>query len=688
MPDSYSARAIVWPRPGVTEIADAVEVPAPADGELTIEVAVSVVSSGTERARYLALPNATVGFPHVPGYLASGRVLHGTADLPAGTRVAARGVTHQSVVNVDRAELHPIPDGIGDEDAALWQFALTAMHGLSMGRHEPGEPVTVVGAGLLGTVARRIAAARGSACTAVARSDAKSGPAGNEPGTSFVLADDVAADAHKRSPLVVDVTGTADGLTLALSAASDGGRVVVLGSPRAAVAPLQVAEIHRRGLRVIGAHIDTLEESAARAGRDLVAEFTEEFFGLLASGSLSFGDFLTAHDPNDAAFLYRSLVSDRSIVGAYFDWRETESAGDRQESGDERPAMGGPGTTEPMRFAVFGCGDIGAQDAYALASAEGASLSVCFDPHEALAKDVADRYGAEVARSVDEALAREDVDAVIIATPHDTHEELAVAAMNAGKHVLLQKPLSAGLASARRIAEAAERSAVTSGVLFPLRYHPGFVQARAGMAAGVVGPPLAAVSTYLVHKPPSYFYGGYSNRAASTWRLSKERSGGGVLIMNLLHHIDAVRALLGVEADSVYAQTVPSDVAPEIEDVAGLVVRFGTTVATFVAGAQVTQGPGESLRVWGATGHAEVLPDAAVSSLLTVPDGVRTAPYADEDLTAAAIADFVAAVRAGAPAPVSVGDALAVQEIVEAGYESARSGLPVVPASLTTGATR
>lgn len=687
MPDSYSARAIVWPRPGVTRTDDTVEVPPPAEGELTIEVAVSVVSSGTERARYLALPNATVGFPHVPGYLASGRVLHGTPDLPAGTRVAARGVTHQSVVNVPRHELHPVPDGIGDEDAALWQFALTAMHGLSMGRHEPGEPVTVVGAGLLGTVVRRIAAARGSECTAVARSAAKSGPAGNEAGTSFVLADDVADGAYKRNPLVVDVTGTADGLTLALSAAADGGRVVVLGSPRAATAPLQVAEIHRRGLQVIGAHIDTLDESAARAGRDLVAEFTEEFFGLLGSGSLSFGDFLTAYDPSDAAFLYRRLVSDRSIVGAYFDWRETESAGVRQESSDEH---GGPaaGTTGPMRFAVFGCGDIGAQDAFALASAEGATLAVCFDPHEALAKDVAEQYGAAVAGSVEEALARDDVDAVIIATPHDTHEELAVAAMNAGKHVLLQKPLSASLASARRIAEAAERSAVTSGVLFPLRYHPGFVQARAGMAAGVVGPPLAAVSTYLVHKPPSYFYGGYSNRASSTWRLSKERSGGGVLIMNLLHHIDAVRALLGVEADSVYAQTVPSDVAPEIEDVAGLVVRFGTTVATFVAGAQVTEGPGESLRVWGASGHAEILPDAAVSSLLTVPDGVRTAPYEDEDLTAAAIADFVAAVRAGAPAPVSVGDALAVQEIVEAGYESARTGMPVVPASLTIGATR
>src|SRR5919201_6759849 len=69
-----SGRAVVWTAPGLAELV-AIEVPRAGDGEVTVEVLVSAVSSGTESAQYLRLPNTSLRFPHQPGYSAAGIVL-------------------------------------------------------------------------------------------------------------------------------------------------------------------------------------------------------------------------------------------------------------------------------------------------------------------------------------------------------------------------------------------------------------------------------------------------------------------------------------------------------------------------------------------------------------------------------------------------------------------------------------
>jgi hypothetical protein len=126
--------------------------------------------------------------------------------------------------------------------------------------------------------------------------------------------------------------------------------------------------------------------------------------------------------------VYRRLVHDRAFVGAAFAWGAT------------RPKAA---ARKQVRFALLGCGDVGIRDAAATATA--AELVACFDPVRDLAAEVADRFGAVATRDAEELLSRPDVDAVIIATPHDTHETLAVQALAAGKHVLLEKPLAVDL---------------------------------------------------------------------------------------------------------------------------------------------------------------------------------------------------------------------------------------------------
>ena len=283
-------------------------------------MSVSVVSSGTERARLLQLPNASVELPHFPGYMAAGVVIDGERTLPSGSLVSTRHVGHRSAAVVPAHDLHPVPAGVRAVDAALWHVGVTAMHGLARGSYEPGEPLVVVGAGLIGALVRRFAAAQGSPCIVVAASASKRWSVANETDTRFVLAGSSEWEEERaRHALVIDATGTGDGLVGAVSLAGRGGRVVLLGSPRAVVAPLPVGQIHDRGLLVVGAHVRSLHAASEQAGVDLGAPLTERFFSLLAEG-VSFADLIEVRAPSDAPDVYRELADRRSAIGFAFDW--------------------------------------------------------------------------------------------------------------------------------------------------------------------------------------------------------------------------------------------------------------------------------------------------------------------------------------------------------------------------------
>ena len=112
-PAASTGTAIVWTGPGRAEVVP-VEVPAPRQGQVSVLVEVSAVSLGTERARWLGLPGASVRYPHQPGYSLAGTVHAvgpGVYDIEPGTPVAVWGAPHQSLVTVDRVQVHPLAEG-------------------------------------------------------------------------------------------------------------------------------------------------------------------------------------------------------------------------------------------------------------------------------------------------------------------------------------------------------------------------------------------------------------------------------------------------------------------------------------------------------------------------------------------------------------------------------------------------
>jgi 2-desacetyl-2-hydroxyethyl bacteriochlorophyllide A dehydrogenase len=309
-------RSVVWPSVGTIDVVHQDEPPAGAD-DVVVDVSVSVISPGTERARLLGLPTADVQFPHIPGYLAAGFV-RSARETPPGTRVAVRGAGHRSVAVAPARLVRAVCDHVALADAAVWQLALTALHGLARGDHQPGEPAAVVGGGLLGVITRRLLAALGApTVTGVASSYAKAWAARTEPATTFLSVDRVSAD----WPLVLDVTGSPDGLAAAIAATADTGRIVLLGSPRAALADVPLQQVYDRQLRIIGAHIASLDDGDEPA-------LSQAYFDLLTSGRFTVGDVLVEYPGHEAPAVYQRLVTDRSFVGAALRWTS-----DRQLSG-------------------------------------------------------------------------------------------------------------------------------------------------------------------------------------------------------------------------------------------------------------------------------------------------------------------------------------------------------------------
>jgi predicted dehydrogenase len=640
-------------------------VPDPGADEVLVDVAVSVTSTGTELARFRSLPNAVVRYPHQPGFMAAGFVATGGSEMAAGAPVALRRARHQSRTTANCGDVHKLPADVALVDGALWHLGVIALYGLHRGGYEPGEPLAILGAGILGAIVRRLALAMGTSdCLTLARSPAKRWTIANDSGARFLALSETQLDAERgRYPLTIDASGAASGLETSVALTRPEGCVVLLGSPRADLSALPAATIEDRGLRVVGAHIDTLKALGQRDGSPTDEQLTQTFFDLLAEG-VSFSDLIELRDPAEARNVYEVAAREPTFIAAGFAW---SAIAPRAEVSVV------PGV--PVRFALIGCGDIGHQNAEALQQARGAQLTKVFDPVTGLAAELAERHRATVADSVHAAVSSPNVDAVLVATPHDTHEAVVRAALDAGRHVLLEKPLAADLDAAVRITRMAQRTAAVFAVLFPLRSDPRFV--RAALAAETddeSGGLRGASSTYVIRKPPHYFTGGFSNRSPSTWRRDKQRSGGGVLIMNVLHHIDAVRALIGRDAEVVLAQTLPSAGHPEVEDQVSLIVDFGGALATFVGAASGFDGPGEMIELWSPSLRISLLPSGIVSHPGHGRSEAAQAHPRPFESRVESIATFARAVSDGTQPPVAAADALAVQAIVTAGYRSAAEG--------------
>lgn len=184
--------------------------------------------------------------------------------------------------------------------------------------------------------------------------------------------------------------------------------------------------------------------------------------------------------------------------------------------------------------AVCGAGRVATLHARAFTSA-GASVVAVADPRIEAAHRLAAQHGARAYPDLDHLLRAEQVDVVDIVTPHDVHAEQAIAALQAGSDVFVDKPIATTIDDGQKVVDATRASGRRLGVCHNLLYHPAVQAAQAHLAAGLIGDVQAASGWSL----------GWLDLAPWDFRRDRSRTGGGAWVDNGPHLIYTLQHLLG-----------------------------------------------------------------------------------------------------------------------------------------------
>ena len=336
-----------------------------------------------------------------------------------------------------------------------------------------------------------------------------------------------------------------------------------------------------------------------------------------------------------------------------------------------------------LRFAVIGAGNIAKIHVQALLQIPTAQVAVICSRREGPGRALAASCGADWEADYRTAVRRADVDAVAVCTPSATHAEIGIAGAEAGKHLLVEKPIDVTLASVDHLIAAARQANVVLACVFPLRTMAGAHQVKAALAAGRLGRrPLAGVF-FKWDRPQNYY--------DSSWRGTWDHDGGGALMNQAIHNIDLLQWLVG-PVSHVIGRTATLAHRMETEDTASAVLTFANGALGVIQGA-TSCWPGDAARVElrGEKGTivleegrivtwklAESTPGEEEAMLNL--EGTGGGSGAGDPMAIGSerhrrqIVDFIEAVRQGRPPLIDGAEARKSVEIIRAIYRSAADG--------------
>lgn len=212
-------------------------------------------------------------------------------------------------------------------------------------------------------------------------------------------------------------------------------------------------------------------------------------------------------------------------------------------------------------------------------------------------------YAAEnniprLAGSVADLLADTDVDAVYVSTTNELHHQQVLAAAQAGKHVLCEKPLAMSLNQTREMIAACNEAGVVLATNHHLRMGAGIRKMRDLIADGAIGKPLSARVFHAVYLP-DYLQG---------WRLNKPSAGAGVVLDIVVHDIDTLRFVLNSEPTQVVSLSQHAGMATDdtVEDGNMAVFRFDDDLIAQVHTAFTVKYAGDGIEVHGSEGSLKI----------------------------------------------------------------------------------
>jgi predicted dehydrogenase len=326
---------------------------------------------------------------------------------------------------------------------------------------------------------------------------------------------------------------------------------------------------------------------------------------------------------------------------------------------------------EGVRIAIAGPGWIGAVHARAIAQTAGAELVAVLGSDEGRASAFARSHGASrVHVDLADLCADREVDAVVLATPNHLHCRQGVPLLEAGKHLLVEKPLARGVAEGERLARSAAAAGRVLAVGHMWRFDREAQRLRAAVDDGVLGRVVKTKG-----------YGIHTRWGPGGWFTDPERAGGGALIDMGVHAIDTVRYLLGdPEPARVYAHLGTCFGDYEVDDLGVLMIEWRDGPVSLIESGwwnPHSDGPEASTQLFGTAGYARLFPTelfrVAGEGMERVPlEFPERSDHCDPHLYAGQMAEFVASIASGGEPAAGAAQGLAVLRICEAAYTSSR----------------
>lgn len=354
---------------------------------------------------------------------------------------------------------------------------------------------------------------------------------------------------------------------------------------------------------------------------------------------------------------------------------------------------------DPLRIAIIGPGKVAHLHAKAVLETPDAELVAVYGRTYQKAEDFANQYGIRAYSDVYDMVDRENVDLCLVCTTHPAHREPTVAALNAGSHVLVEKPLASTLEDCDAMIDAAKRNNRQLGVISQRRFYEPSQRIRQAIDAGKIGTPVLGTIQMLGWRSEAYYQ-------SDAWRGTWAEEGGGVLVNQSPHQLDLLLWYMG-EIDEVFGVWRNlNHPYIEVDDTALAIVKFKNGgLGNIIVSNSQKPGIFGKVHVHGQNGASvgvqtdggalfiagmSTITDPPVNDLWTVPDEEKllaqfiaddTAFFNTIDATVhyfgIQIAEFCDAIRAGRAPSVTGEDGRKVVALFQAIYESTRTGLPV-----------
>ena len=629
---------------------------------------------------------ARLGEPLPLGYSSAGVVVEVGCEVNRfrpGDRVASNGA-HAEFVAVPQNLVARIPEGVSFEEACYAAVGAVALQGIRLARVSLGERVGVIGLGLVGQIVVMLLRAAG--CTAIGTDLDESrrrmaADAGCEVASleTFLAAVQHTSDGQGADAVIVTASSSGDEpLRLAAAAARKKARIIVIGAVGMEV-PRR--DFYAKELELVvscsygpGRYDRDYEER----GRDYpyaYVRWTEQrnLAAVLEQIARKRLDVrrLTTHRVGieEAARAYKLIeTGEEPYLGIVLDY--PADAGSRAiERHTELPRGRSPGKgNRDVSVALIGAGNFASLVlAPALRRARGVRLHVICSAGGVRSTVVGERHGFRLAStSIEEVLCDGEVDAVFVATPHNLHADQALAALQAGKAVFVEKPLAITTEQLERF----QRGLLELGARQPV-WTVGFNR-RFSAAARIVADFFSEVAT-----PIALAYRFNAGPVAHDHWIHDPEVGGGRLVGEACHALDLASFLLRGQVVRIFAEPVAAgSVAGAGNDQATLVARFNNgsvaSVGYFTGGDKGF--PKERIELFGG-GRVAIIDDFRTVALSMNGRCRRRRFFRRDKGHRAQIGAFVAGVRSG-QAPIPYSALLNVSWAIVAATESLKTGLP------------